>query len=70
MQQEHVAVTARKNSSQNARDQGVNLIRQPAIPVVRGGGGLYDRVGSDHFARNQVAADAEMLQRALGLRSP
>src|SRR5467141_2079288 len=31
---------------------------------------LQDRVGRDHFARNEILADAEMLERALCLRSP
>ena len=35
-----------------------------------GGGPLQDRVGSDHLARDQVLADAEVLKRALGLRAP
>ena len=38
--------------------------------VGRGSRALYDRVGSDHLARNQVLTDAEMLQGALGLRAP
>jgi hypothetical protein len=55
----------------DTRDQGVNLIRQAAASVVRGGScALYDRIGSDHFAGDQVSADAEMLQRALGLCPP
>jgi hypothetical protein len=31
---------------------------------------LQDRIGVDHLARDQVVADAEMFQRALGLRAP
>jgi hypothetical protein len=55
----------------DTRDQGVNLIRHAAISVVRGSSrAFYDRIGSDHFAGDQVSADAEMLQRALGLRPP
>jgi len=71
MQREHVLMAASENLVTDTRDQAVDLIRQPATSVVRGGGGaFYDRIGSDHFARDYVAADAEMLQRALGLRTP
>lgn len=31
---------------------------------------LEDRVRLDHFARHQIPADAEMLERALRLRAP
>src|ERR1700692_1415989 len=31
---------------------------------------LQDGVGRDYLARDQILADAEMLQRSLGLRSP
>src|ERR1700676_2167307 len=35
------------------------------------GRGLFeDGIGGDHFAGHQVSADAEMLERALSLRSP
>ena len=52
-------------------DQFVALIVEPLAGVVRGGGGfLQDGVGGDHFARHQILADAEMLERALGLRAP
>jgi hypothetical protein len=71
MQREHVLVAASKDLLTDTCNQGVDLIRQPATSVVCGGGGaFYDRIGNDHFAGDQVAADAEMLQRALGLRTP
>src|SRR5258708_10510994 len=71
MQREHVVMAASEYFVTDTRDQGVNLIRQAAISVVRGGSrAFYDRIGSDHFAGDQVSADAEMLQRALGLRAP
>ena len=43
-----------------------------ALAVVVGAGGrlLQYRVGGDHFAGNEIPADAEMLQRALGLCAP
>src|SRR4029077_829698 len=31
---------------------------------------FQDRIGSAHSARGQILADAEMLERALGLRAP
>ena len=31
---------------------------------------FQDGVGGDHVARRQILADAEMLERALGLRAP
>src|SRR5258708_40192928 len=71
MQRKHVVMAASEYFVTDTRDQGVNLIRQPAISVVRGSSGaFYNRIGSDHFAGDQVSADAEMLQRALGLRPP
>jgi hypothetical protein len=55
----------------DSRDQGVNQIGHAAISAVHGGSRtFYDRIGSNHFAGDQVSADAEMLQRALGLRPP
>ena len=55
----------------DAHDQIVPLlVEPPALVVGDGGGALQDRVGADHLARHQVVADAEILQRALGLRAP
>ena len=52
-------------------DQLVTLIVEPLAGMVRDGGGfLQDGVGGDHLARNQILADAEMLERALGLSAP
>jgi hypothetical protein len=52
-------------------DQLVTLIVEPLTRMVRGGSGfLQGGVGGDHFAGNQIAADAEMLERALGLGAP
>src|SRR5262249_8886742 len=49
----------------------VTLIIEPPAGMVRGCRGLLqDGVRGDHLARDQVAADAEMLERALGLRAP
>src|SRR5262245_32085538 len=52
-------------------DQFVMLIVEPLAGMVRGGRGLLqDRVGGDHLARNQILADAEVLERALSLGTP
>ncbi len=52
-------------------DQPVRLVVQPFGGMVGVGRGLFqDGVGGDHFARHQILADAEVLQRALGLGAP
>src|SRR6266542_3669672 len=52
-------------------DQIVLLIREPLAGMVCCGGGfLQDRIGGDHLARNQIFADAEMLERSLSLSTP
>src|SRR5258706_13634348 len=53
MQREHVVMAASEYFVTDTCDQRVNLIRQAAISVVRGGScAFYDRIGSDHFAGN------------------
>src|SRR5204863_8372787 len=48
-----------------------HLFVEPAgLMVYRGRGPLQDRVGTDHLARDQLVADAEILQRPLSLRPP
>src|SRR5215470_17828004 len=52
-------------------DQLVMLIVKPLAGMVGCGSGfLQDRIGGDHLTRNQILADAEMLERALGLSTP
>src|SRR5215510_8680602 len=52
-------------------DQLVMLIVKPLAGMVGCGSGfLQDRIGGDHLARNQIFADAEMFERALGLSTP
>src|SRR5258706_15903325 len=52
-------------------DQLVRLVIEPFAGLIYVGGCLFqDRVGRDHFARHEILADAEMLERALCLRSP
>src|SRR5882672_10554921 len=71
MQREHVLMAAGKDLVTSARDQHVDFTRQSTtLQIGRCSCTLYHRVGSDHLTRNQVLTDAEMLQRALGLRPP
>ena len=71
MQRKHVVMLAGEDFVAGLNDQFVSLIVEPLAGVVRGGGGLLqDGVGGDHLAGNQILADAEMLERALGLGAP
>ena len=55
----------------NLNDQPVAQVVKPLAGMVCDGGGfLQDCVGGDHLAGYQIAPDAEMLERALGLRAP
>jgi len=55
----------------NLYDQPVRLVVEPLACVVRIGRRLLqDGIGGDHLARDEVLADAEMLERPLGLRAP
>src|SRR5271154_7631869 len=71
MQREHLVVLPGQNLVASLHDQPVNRAVQPSTCMVGVGGRLLqDWVGSDHLPRDQVLADAEMLQRPLRLRSP
>src|SRR5216684_824958 len=71
MQGEHVVVLAGEDFVAGLDDQLVLLIAEPLAGMVcRGSGLLQDGIGGDHLARNQVLADAEMLERPLGLSAP
>ena len=71
MQRKHVVMLAGQDFVAGLHDQLVTLIVEPLAGMVRDGGGfLQDGVGSDHLTRNQILADAEMLERALGLSAP
>ena len=62
---------AGENLVAHLHDQLVPLVVEPLAGMVGiGGGFLQDGVGGDHFARNQILPDAEVLERALGLRAP
>src|SRR5258706_13998737 len=71
MQREHVVMLAGENFVASLNDQLVTLIVEPLSGMVRSGGGfLQGVVGGDHFSGDLVLPDAEMLERALGLRAP
>ncbi len=71
MQRKHVVVLAGQDFVAGLSDQFISLIVEPLTRVVCAGGGLLqDGVGDDHFARNEIFADTEMLERALGLSTP
>ncbi len=71
MQGKRVVVLSGENFVAGLNDQFVTLIVEPLARVVRDGGGFLQRgIGGDHLARHQIFADAEMLERALGLSAP
>ena len=71
MQGKHVVMLAGQDFVAGLNDQLVALIVKPLAVVVGDRGGLLqDGVGRDHFARDQVLADAEMFERTLGLSAP
>jgi hypothetical protein len=71
MQGKHVVMLTRQDLVAGLHDQFVALIVKPFTVVISDGGSLLQGgVGSDHFAGNEIFADAEMLERALCLRSP
>src|SRR5262249_11676774 len=52
-------------------DQSVPLIVESLAGIVGCGCGLLQNgIGSDHLARHQILADAEMLERTLRLSTP
>jgi len=52
-------------------DQLVALIVEPLAGIVGIGGSFFQGgAGGDHFTGNQIFADAEVLERALGLGTP
>src|SRR3974390_3186651 len=71
MQGEHLVMLARENFIARLHDQFIALIIEPFAMLVGDGGGLLQGgVGRDHFTGDQVSSDTEMLERALGLRTP
>jgi hypothetical protein len=71
MQRKHVSVLTREDLVASLDNQFVTLFSQPLAGMVCYGGSLLQSgVSRDHFAGNQVGADAEMLQRSLCLGAP
>ena len=71
MQRKHVLMLARQYLVGDLDDQRVDLAVQPLARIIGVGRGLFqDGIGADHLARDQILANAEMLQRPLSLRSP
>src|SRR5215472_7230896 len=71
VQGKHVVMLTGQNLVASLYDQFVALIVESFTVVIGVGSGLLQGgVGSDHFARNEICANAEMLERALCLRSP
>src|SRR5882762_7808355 len=71
MQGKHVVMLAGQDLVTGLSNQVRALIVKPLAVAVRDGGGfLQGGVSSDHLARNQVLADAEMFKGTLGLSAP
>src|SRR5215467_15468465 len=71
VQREHVLMLASEDLIAGMSDESVLLIAQPlAIMIGNGGGFLQNGVSADHFAGNQILANAEMFERALSLSTP
>jgi hypothetical protein len=71
VQGEHVVVLARQDLVADLDDQPMHLVVEPLAGMVGVGRRLLeDGVAGDHLARDKILADAEMLERTLGLRTP
>jgi hypothetical protein len=71
VQWKHVVVLAGEDLVAGLNDQFELLIAEALAGMVCSGSGLLqDGIGGDHLTRDQVLADAEMLERALGLGTP
>jgi hypothetical protein len=71
VQGKHVVVLAGEDFVADLRDQPVGFVSQPLAGVVGNGSRLFeDGISRNHLTRDQILADAEMLERALRLRSP
>ena len=71
VKRKHVLMLAGEDLVADMRDQLVELAVETAAGAIGVRGRLLqDRVGLDHFARHQVLADTEMLERTLRLRPP
>src|SRR5215468_3330627 len=71
MQRKHVMMLACQDFVAGLNDQFATLIIEPLAGIVGESRGLLQRrVGRDHFARNKILADAEMLEGTLRLSTP
>ena len=71
MQGKHVVVLAGEDFVAGLNNQFISPIVEPLAGVVGGGGRLLqDGIGGDHSAGDQIGADTEVLERALGLCTP
>ena len=71
VEREHVAVFASEDFVTGLDDEFVFLIVETLAVVVGAGSGFFQcGIGCNHFARDQILADAEMFERSLGLRAP
>ena len=71
MEREHVGMPACENFVTDGHDELVLRGGEASTREVGVGGGFFqDREGGDEFTRNQVRADAEILQRALRFCAP
>src|SRR5215510_4926113 len=71
MQGKHVMVLASEDFVADFHNQSIGLSVEPLTSVVGNRCSLLESgVRSDHFMRNEITANAEMLQRALGLCAP
>jgi len=71
VQREHLVMLASEDFVAGLDDELELLVAEPLFVVVDDRGGLFqDRVGLDHIPRDQILADAEVLERALRLRAP
>src|SRR5260370_25418589 len=71
VQRKHVMMLACDNFVANLGDQFVLLVAKPLTGMIGFGSGLLQYgISGDHLTRNQIVADVEMLERALGLSAP
>jgi hypothetical protein len=71
MQREHVVVLAGQDLVADLDNEPMHLVVETLAGMVGVGRRLLqDGEAGHHLARDQVLADAEMLERALGLRAP
>jgi len=71
MQGEHVAMAADEDLVADLGNQPMLLVPQaPLVVIGLRRRPLHDRVGGNHLARHEIAADVEVLDRAMRLSAP